>query len=53
MKKSIMCVLLCGFVLMLTGCGSSGQEKVAEEQLKAIEQQKAMIEGFRQLAKGN
>lgn len=53
MKKSIVCVFLCGIVLMLAGCGSSAQDKVADEQLKAIEQQKAMIEGFRQLAKGN
>jgi len=42
MKKILMITIIGGLV----GCGPSAQEKLAQEQLKAIEQQKAMLAGF-------
>lgn len=50
MKKQMMMVLFGGLVGMLAGCEPSAQEKLAQEQLKALEQQKimqkAMAEAF-------
>lgn len=46
MKTLMISVLLGGLILALTGCGKSAQEKLAEEQLKAIEQGKAMQEAW-------
>ena len=41
MKNKVLLVLLSGLILMLSGCGKSAQEKLAEQQLKAIEDYKA------------
>jgi uncharacterized lipoprotein len=41
MKTKASLVLLSGLILMLSGCGKSAQEKLAEQQLKAIEDYKA------------
>lgn len=49
MKKAMIVVLFGGLVGVLAGCGSSAQEKVAQEQLKAIEHQKEVMAGFEKL----
>jgi hypothetical protein len=49
--KTISMVVCCGLVTALVGCGPSAQEKLAQEQLKAIEQQKLMVQGFEEAAK--
>lgn len=40
MKKTVLLILLSGLTLVFLGCGKSAQERVAEEQLKEIEQKK-------------
>jgi protein involved in sex pheromone biosynthesis len=51
MKNKVLLVLLSGLILMLSGCGKSAQEKLAEQQLKAIEDYKAaQIEAKKQKA---
>lgn len=50
MRKSMIVVVLIGLIVGLTGCEKSAQEKVAEEQLKAMEAQKAVVEGFKKSA---
>lgn len=49
--KTILMVVCYGVFAALVGCGPSAQEKVAQEQLKAIEQQKLMVRGFEEAAK--
>lgn len=44
MKKAMIVVLFVGLVSGLAGCEKSAQEKVAEEQLKAIELSKKIQE---------
>jgi hypothetical protein len=41
MKTKVLLVFLSGLILMLSGCGKSAQEKLAEKQLKAIEDYQA------------
>lgn len=40
MKKIVLLMLFGGLTLVFSGCGKSAQERVAEEQLKEIEQKK-------------
>ena len=51
MKKTMTIILLSGLVGILAGCEPSAQEKIAQEQLKAIEQQKLIMQGFEEAAK--
>lgn len=46
MKTWMISILFGGLIFGLTGCGKSAQEKVAEEQLKAIEQENVMREAL-------
>jgi protein involved in sex pheromone biosynthesis len=51
MKTKALLVLLSGLILMLSGCGKSAQEKLAEKQLKAVEDyQAAQVEAEKQKA---
>lgn len=47
--KSLVTMLLLAASL-LTGCGKSPQDKVAEEQLKAIENQKIIVDSLKNAA---